>query len=78
MSSLREMTNQIYDTLMGNVGLSKYHTAFQVADVVVSETDENGTITFTTDDGTMWQITIEKLLWSTDDPVARPYKTDDF
>ena len=25
---IKELTNQIYDTLMGNVGMSKYHVKF--------------------------------------------------
>lgn len=25
-----ELANQIYDTLMGNVGMSEYHTAFPI------------------------------------------------
>ena len=34
---LAEVTNQIYDTLMGNVGMSEFHTAFPTE--LVSEQD---------------------------------------
>lgn len=34
-----ELINQIYDTLMQNVGMSEYHTAFPIDDVDYSEVD---------------------------------------
>lgn len=36
---VEELTNQIYDTLVGNVGFSIYHVAFDSSTISESETD---------------------------------------
>lgn len=57
---LAEVTNQIYDTLMGNVGMSEYHTAFPAE--LVSEQDcdsTNNVINFTLN-GINYRMVIEE------------------
>ena len=55
----KEITNQIYDTLAGNVGMSKFHIAFDPENVSQSECNANdGVIVLQLEDGRNIQIVI--------------------
>lgn len=59
---LQELTNQIYDTIMENVGMSPAHIKFDPEKVKYPDCDfPNGIITLEMVDGKKYKITIEEL-----------------
>ena len=58
---LSEVTNQIYDTLMGNVGMSEFHTAFPAELVSEQECDAGNQVINFTLEGISYRVSIEEV-----------------
>jgi hypothetical protein len=55
-----ELTDRIYDTLMGNVGMSEHHVVFDPKDIEDCEVDARlGIIRFVIDDE-MYEVRVKK------------------
>lgn len=59
---LAEVTDRMYDTLMGNVGLSEHHVAFDPAEIQGQEVEAwAGKIRFVTNGGQAFIVTVEQV-----------------
>ena len=60
--NLRELTDEIYDTLSGNVGLSVHHIALDPMRITRGEVDaRKGKIVFQIDKKDVFEITVKQI-----------------
>ena len=61
-TELSDMTDKIYDTLLGNVGMSPAHESFDTVLLSEQECDaRRGEITFWLENGNVYQLKITKI-----------------
>ena len=58
---VKELTNRIYDTLLGNVGMSQYHVAITPEDITNQEVFDRAGLIYLQIDNKVFELTICRI-----------------